>query len=264
MFCTACGSQMKEGVQFCGSCGHAMTESADQARREAQVDETAATSSVNRNTPENEYVQKSKEIGSQFYKFALQMLKEPFRAGKSVTEADKVNGIISNVLLAFLLPLFTYLMARSFSSEWVEVPFDLLVLQPFFYLLLFIAIYTVVVFGVGKLMRADVSYMAVVAKFGALNILPVTLMLASVVFSILSLSTLGTLVFAASLILFGASSMTLVFLVHASKEDRRGLDVFYGLVITNVSMAIIYVLIGMSVMENIIEQINYGPLGMFF
>lgn len=255
---------MKEGGKFCGSCGHSMEEVDHQeARKEAENHEVAATT-IQGNATDNQYVEKTKVIGKQFYQFAMNVIKEPFRAGKQATEADKVNGMIAHLLFAFLLPLFTYLGAKSLSNGFIEVPFGSSVIQPFFYLLLFIAIYSGVVFAVGKLMKVDMSYFTVVAKFGALNVVPAAMMLLAVAFSVLTLNTLSTLLFAGGIVLYGASSFVIVFLINAEKKDNQGIDVFYGLVITNVIMVILYVIIGMSVMENIIEQFNYGPLGSFF
>ncbi|TGB02490.1 hypothetical protein [Halobacillus salinus] len=93
---------------------------------------------------------------------------------------------------------------------------------------------------------------------------PAVLILVAIIFSILPLNVLSFLFMIAGLLLFGVSTVALVFLIHDLKNDDKGLDVFYGLVITNVSMAIIYVLVGMSAMENIIEQFRYSPFGTFF
>ncbi|MGR9048718.1 DUF6574 domain-containing protein [Halobacillus faecis] len=226
--------------------------------------------SVTAPAPQNEYVERAKNTSRQFYQFAIQSLKKPFSTCKEVNDGQKVNGLISLALFAFLFPLFSYFVTRnvsrgvgSFTGVNPDIPFGSFVIQPFFYALLFFAVFVAVHLGVGKMMKVETNYLSVLAKYGSLLVLPITGLLIANLFALLSLSAVATFFFFISLALFTAASFSLLFTLNAEKTSDSGLDVFYGLVITNIVMVIFYFIVGVSIFNQIIRDLQSGPLGFF-
>ncbi|WP_281658656.1 zinc-ribbon domain-containing protein [Halobacillus sp. Cin3] len=256
MHCATCGNPLNEDSKFCGKCGASV------------LAEHASASTVEAATlpPQKDYTATAKQTGRQFYRFALQALQEPFRASQRVDGSQRTNGFIALLLLAFLMPFFSYLAARNaarglwaFGESVPDVFFGVLVLQPFLYQLLFLAVFIAVNLGVGKWMRVEITYMSVMAKYGSLVILPVTGLLAANLFMLLSMNTVGAFFFFVSIALYVTASTALLFSIHSGGE-AKGLDVFYGVVMTNVAMAVFFLIVMMSMIDRMIGEMGvpYG------
>ncbi|SDK13879.1 zinc ribbon domain-containing protein [Sediminibacillus albus] len=262
MHCSTCGSIMEKDSKFCGECGTQAVQGQAVPQAQAVGENEFASGHIQSEQPtgkagsfqENEYVQKGKKISKQFFGFALEALKSPMAASRRVTESDKVNGIIAHVLFALLLPLFTYIQAKKLSGGFIDVPFGSMVLQPFLVLLIFLAAYTAVNLGVAKLMKADHSFIEVLTRFGVFNVIPAAVLLVATVFSLLSINVFSFILFGIGVALFAVASFALTF--SLKEHSQGGLDVFYGLIVVNVAMTIILLIIGDSIMGNIIEQIE--------
>ncbi|WP_156112548.1 zinc ribbon domain-containing protein [Halobacillus sp. BBL2006] len=270
MYCSQCGALMKEDAKFCGGCGSQLGQESQQvpastkAHQQQQQGTQMSAASVAAPKQDSEYVEKAKHTSRQFFYFALQSLKAPLAASKKSNEKDKVNGLIAHVLLAFLIPLFTYFTAKSVNTYGVvEVSFGSVVFQPFFYLLIYLAVFTAVTLGVAKLMKVEVSFLSVMSKYGALNVIPVSLLLLSNLLAILSMNAVSTFLFIVGIGLFMVSNFALLFAINAEKKTNQGIDVYYGLIISNVVMAIFFAIVGMTVVERIMDQLSNSPLGFF-
>ncbi|WP_179107251.1 zinc ribbon domain-containing protein [Sediminibacillus massiliensis] len=265
MHCTKCGSMNETEARFCAECGSKLASVQPQEGQQSANLEQAATvepeASAGGSYKDNEYVQKGKVISRQFFSFAKEALKGPMVASRKVTGADTINGIISHVLFALLLPLFSYFTAKSFSGGYIPIPFGATVIQPFIYLLIYLAVYTAVVYGVAKLMKANTTFLEVMSRFGVFNVLPAAMLLLAVIFSLMSATTFSLLLFGISLVLFVASSLAVIFSV---KEDSvaGGIDVYYGLIIANIAMVIIFAIIGDSIVGNLMNDLENGFYGL--
>ncbi|WP_377887528.1 zinc-ribbon domain-containing protein [Alkalihalobacillus sp. R86527] len=266
MYCSNCGAVYEENAKFCGGCGGQLNANANEAAQlnQQQVTQqmTAATASTT-GTANNEYLEKGKQISKNFFSFALEAFKGPMAASHKVTDSDKINGIIAHLLFAFLLPFFSYMTTKNVTNSItngfspgasVPIPFGAIVIQPFIYILIFLAVFTAVNFGVAKLMRADLSFMNVMTRFGVFIVIPASLLLVAVLFAFISASFLSALFFFLGLGLFTVSSTSLLF--SLKEKASGGLDVYYGLIITNVVMFIFFAVVLMTVMENIIDQMG--------
>ncbi|MCA1021092.1 zinc-ribbon domain-containing protein [Halobacillus litoralis] len=250
MHCATCGNPLNEDSKFCGKCGASVL--AEHAS--ASTVEAAAL------PPQKDYTETAKQTGRQFYRFALQALQEPFRASQRADASQRTNGLIALLLLAFLMPFFSYLAARNaavwtFGDAVPDVFFGVLVLQPFLYQLLFLAVFIAVNLGVGKWMRVEITYMSVLAKYGSLVILPVTGLLAANLFMLLSMNAVGTFFFFVSIALYVTASTALLFSIQ-SAETAKGLDVFYGVIMTNVAMAFFFLIVMMSMVDRMMGELG--------
>ncbi|MGI8315975.1 zinc-ribbon domain-containing protein [Halobacillus mangrovi] len=268
MYCSDCGAEVEKESNFCGGCGASLTQEETreipvanvQEAQQAQQRLPMRTEHKKRNS---DFVGKAKVISKQFFQFTAQTFKAPFSVSRQVNERDVTSGIIANVLLAFFISFIFYLMMRDMSSGFVDVPFFSTVFQPFFYILIFLTVFIAVNFGIAKMMKSDVTFPGVIAKFGSLNAISVTFFFLSSLFGLISLNTFSTFLFFIGLSLFGISTVVLLFSLNAEKSSKEGLDVFYGLFISNLTMAVIYFLVWMSIFERIVDEVRNVPFGMF-
>lgn len=258
MQCTQCGSVVETDARFCGDCGTKITPSenipVETANEQAATTIQPAVQTSAAAGAAYDYAEQGKKIGKQFWSFALAALNGPMKASKTVTEADKINGIIAHVLFALLLPLFSYFSLKSVSYGVVNISFDSVVMQPFFFLLIYLAVYTAVVFFVAKLMKVNISYTGVLAKYGVFNVLPAAVLVGAILFSWISATVFSFILFGISLGLFLISSLSVVFSIR--DEQAKGMDVYYGLIIANVVMFIIFLVIGDSVVGSLMDQLE--------
>ncbi|WP_186579947.1 zinc ribbon domain-containing protein [Aquibacillus kalidii] len=264
MHCTQCGVLNEADAKFCAECGYqvSLSQSAQKQAINAN-EEIAATQQVDVGQVSNnmDYAQLGKNVASEFLGFAKKSIASPMKASREVSSEDKVSGIITHVLFALLLPLFSYFAAKGLSAGYIEVPFGAFVVRPFFFLLIYLAVYSAVVLGVSKLMKSQVNYIEVVVRFGVFNVLPVALLLLAVLFSILSVPVFSFILFGTGIGLFFVSCIAIIFSV---KENGEGLDVFYGLILANIAMSIIFMIIGDSIVGNLINQVeNMVPYGFY-
>lgn len=268
MYCPDCGAVVEKEANFCGGCGTSLTEEETQdfpvanVQQEQQAQQRVPMRAAHKKD-NSEYVGKAQLISKQFFQFTSQTFKAPFNVSRQVNDRDLTSGIIANVLLAFFIAFNFYLMMRDMSSGFVNVPFFSTVFQPFFYILIFLTVFIAVNFGIAKLMKVDVSFLGVIAKFGSLNAISVTFFFFSSLFGLLSLNTFSTFLFFIGLSLFGISTVVLLFSLNAEKSSKEGLDVFYGLFISNLTMAVIYFLVWMSIFERIVDEVRNVPFGIF-
>ncbi|MCT2536637.1 zinc ribbon domain-containing protein [Aquibacillus koreensis] len=269
MHCTQCGARNEQDARFCAECGAKMASVETIQQQAAGQDFSEPVQPTQGQTVEsqpNEFLEKSKEIAIDLFAFAKRSFVAPMQASRKVTKDDMVSGIIVHVLFAFFLPLFTYISAVGFAKDMygemyggVGLPFGSFVFKPFFFLLLYLALYAAVVFGVSKMMKSNVSYIEVVTRFAAFTILPASLLVVAILFSLMSANVFSMILFGAAIGLFFVSSVALVFSVK--EENTGGLDVFYGLIITNIAIYIIFLVIGDSIAGNIINQLENMPYG---
>ncbi|MCA0172116.1 hypothetical protein LCD38_09445 [Bacillus sp. RAR_GA_16] len=216
---------------------------------------TAATASAEPSN--NEYIEKGKLISKNFFSFAIQAFKGPMAASHNVTDSDKVNGIIAHILFAFLLPFFSYVTVKNIpTNEFYEIPipFGSFVIQPFLYILIFMAVFVAVNTGVAKLMRVNLSFMNVMTRLGVLMVIPTAAFVIAVLFAVLSANVISLLFFFIGTSLFTVSSTSLVF--SLKQKSTGGLDVYYGLIITTVLMAIFYAIVIAVVVEKFADQMS--------
>lgn len=283
MICPNC-NHVNQGGKFCESCGTNLTNGA--ASQTAASFETNAIPASNQYTGNqynqtqasqgapNQYIETTKEISKQYTSYFLQVLKKPFASTKSVGSEHFINGIITMVLYALMIPLMFYfalkgivpnyikefLNTEEYGIEFVttfidgftqEIAFTDVVVKPFFTYLIFILLVTAFTFGALKLGRVQVSFKEVAARFGSFLIPFVTILLASLLLSIIKVD----FAFYVLLIGFIGSIFMVPALVIGSyrRESNEGLDVIYGALLTYILTLILLRIMGGMMFENLLD-----------
>ncbi|CDQ19141.1 hypothetical protein SAMN05192559_101206 [Halobacillus karajensis] len=266
LVCSACGSKMHGEALFCGVCGAELDDQNNkdiaykenilpQQQQRALRSPMAASPSIQ----PRKYAAKVAHTGKQFYSFAFEILKNPYHVSRNIDEKQKTNGIFSHLLLAFLLSFYFYSASKSISYGIVETP----LFQLFIYLLTFLAVSAAFNFIIARLMRVNISYMSVVAKFGALNILPITGLILADLCILLSMNIFSTFFSFLSLCLLVISSMALLFLINEEREERGGLDLYYGVLILQVLVIVCYSIFLVTVVSDWMTRLRYDFFGIF-
>ena len=263
MYCSNCGANNEESSKFCGGCGGQLgggnSNQASQQVNPQQVTQQMTASTVAAEPTNNEYIEKGKLISKNFFSFAIHAFKGPMSASHNVTDSDKVNGMIAHVLFAFLLPYFSYITAKNITPDGlyeipISIPFGSFVIQPFLYILIFMAVFIAVNTGVAKFMRVNLSFMNVMTRLGVFMVIPTTAFLVAVLFAVLSANFISFLFFFIGISLFTVSCTSLVF--SLKQKSTGGLDVYYGLIITTVLMIIFYAIVVAIAVEKFADQMN--------
>ncbi|WP_062514719.1 zinc ribbon domain-containing protein [Halobacillus sp. KGW1] len=254
MYCAKCGTKNEEGIKFCAGCGTPVAAKLEPEQKVHRGEE-AATREVSPGK-DSEYINKAKEQGKQFYGFAKQVLGGPFRESRVVGKEQKVNAMITIGLVLFLIPLFAYFMLNKmadgfgpFFGYYYDVPFGEMVLKPFILLAVFTAVYIGVQYWVAKMMKVSVDFMTVLAKYGVLSVLPLVGLVIASLLMVVNVFTLALFLFLVSVGIFSLAGSALLFSLHSIKKEERGLDVFYGLIITNAVMYGFYYIVGSMMMD---------------
>ncbi|GGM32096.1 hypothetical protein GCM10011351_17830 [Paraliobacillus quinghaiensis] len=264
MNCPNCQAALEENAKFCTNCGTKINEeNVAHVATSAQHTETAQHV-PNQQEQTGDYVQQGKQISKQYWNFILQAMAHPFEVSKKVREADKVNGMITLALFSLFVPLFTYITIHSLSGGYLAPTFTDVVLKPFIIFLIFFALLIAVKFGVAKLMKANVSFIDVMTRFGTLMVLPTAVAMTAVLFAILDSYTFSSILLLLAISTASMASTATIFSLKTKAPATSGLDVYYGVVLTYVAMAIILLLIGDSILGNLINEMQRGFYGIPF
>ncbi len=229
VLCTQCG-HINQADKFCVKCGTSLGEPTT-----AETPEAPTASAM-----------------PQYFSYFLQVLKNPVRTGQNSTEEQMVNGLITLVLFALILPLTVYFQLRASlrNMEYIGlgsyVPFGGVVIKPFFILLIFVMIVNSIIFIVLRIGNATVNYREVTARFGTFVIPSSAFFLVSIVFSLIS----GDSAIIGLFIGMGLFSWlaAICFVIYSFMKNRTdGLDAFYGVVITYIASFILLIWLGKKI-----------------
>ncbi len=249
MKCPNCSNEVEVGIKFCTHCGTKM-ETENRPEAAATVETTQAVTQQ-----ENPHLKMTKEMGIQYYQFVLKVLRRPFKVAKEVTEKDFINGIISLLLMALFVPLYSFTLAKKITFS--RITFFDGVIKPFFVLAIILAVIAGIIFGVSLLMKAEVTFKTIIAKLGSLTTISSLLFLLAAFFLWLSVYVFSGFLLSAGFLVFLLAITATLFALPATK----GLDVVYGVIITFIGIVIVLAILGDSMVGRMSD--NLFRFGLF-
>lgn len=205
---------------------------------------------------ESQAFQQGAEISKQYGGFFLNALLQPLASSKKIDRAHFLNGIITMVIIAILLPLVLYI--PSLRSAFPD-SFGAGYLRPFILVVLAFAVAVFAAYGVMRLGKVAADPRDITAKLGTLLVPSTAALLISVVFQIIGLGIglSGLFLFITVLSFFVAITL----LIHqemsqGNSASATALDPLYASLIVNV-------LFGYILYRIVLVSISY-MLGGFF
>lgn len=286
MLCPNCSHQ-NDGGKFCEKCGTPLipvnsnreeTAASSEARTVVQPESQqvqyqqpvySQQQSAPVQVPPNRYIESTKEISKMYLGYFIQVLKQPFSSTHNVGSEHFINGIITMVLYAFLIPFTAYfgikklvdfiyktilggnIFGEIVGSNVPKVPFFDFVLKPTLFFAIFILLVAVFTFVAVKFGRVHASFKEIISRFGSLLIPIVGLLIIALLFSILKINFFMTILLIAIL---GSIFLVPPLVIASFKKDAGGVDLFYGSFITYILTFILIGIMGDMVFSDAIDQ----------
>jgi hypothetical protein len=296
MICSSC-SHHNDGGKFCEQCGTPLTAPTSDAttvlqpkREEAAAAAADATTVLqpnreangapNQHVPNqyqgynqppyqgapqqpNRYIESTKKVSKMYFGYFLQVLKQPYASTQKVGAEHLINGIITMVLYAFLIPFTLYFFIKNTSnsigsffgsSSSIEVPFSEVVLKPTLAFAIFIFLICLFTLAAVKLGRSQASFQEVTARFGSLLIPIVAILLVALIMSLLDIKLFVVVLLLA---LLGSIFLVPALVIASFKKDSAfGLDAIYGTFVTYILTFIAFAIMGDMLASSLMEVIE--------
>jgi hypothetical protein len=256
MHCQNCGNY-NNGGKFCIKCGTKLEVAATSETVAPTPIQQTSSNVGNQGNPGNQQLNQAKQVSKLYFKYFVDMLKNPTKNSQNANESQFMNGIITMVLYALCIPLMLFFGLRDAFGAFYEPSFADMVMKPAFFYLLFIGFIDVVLFAILKISRVNVSFKGVTARYGSFLVVPTAFLIIA-----LLLSLVGTMLFMLFL-LFGFLGLFIVvaFVLYSYKKDsQQGLDPVYGTFISYLSILILFAILG----QQMIESFERAMGSMFF
>lgn len=276
MICQACGQETEEG-RFCTHCGNKLSMD-ESAAATSPLDESEANTikvpaapmegneqSTSSSVPEdavmethtqsesseaNEFVEKLKDISTDFGQLFLDQLKRPMNA-REVNHTHLTSGIISIIIFALIISLNIYLGYREYAYDSVFLDGFLL---PFIQFLVLFAIVVSLIFAGVKLCNQSLSFTDIVAKYGAYAVPFLALYVIAIISSLINLDSIFIL--AVTISLLGA--VLIIPAVIVLEQKSRSFDELYIIIGMNILALIAFGLLTSSLTELLLGSLMYG------
>ncbi|WNB92521.1 zinc ribbon domain-containing protein [Bacillus sp. NEB1478] len=249
MVCSKCQHE-NTGGKFCGKCGNSLLADV--------TNEVAATSVPTHSAQQpNVHVENAKKVTKMYFGYFMNILKSPYSQSKSIGTEHFINGLITVALYALFIPLMVYLGLKDTIGIFHDSPFFTFVVKPSFGYAVFIMLVASYSFAAIKLGKVQVSYQAVIARFGSLLVPFVGMFGLALLFAVLEIKFFVLILF----IGFIGSIFTVPALTISSfkKDTSSGLDVVYGTILTYVAT-----FITLGIMANILLEAIKNALEQWF
>lgn len=250
MNCPQCGSAIEESAKFCANCGakvETATEAAAAAASELPKSSAAQSAQpVQQETPNQAQssagsTANAKNMANDYFSFLWNSLKNPGATAESVNASQKVHGLVTMGILALLVPLlelFTGLIYRdsgrssSFSFDdifgLIADPGKITLMQNFLFSIITFALsmtlIIVVLFLTANLLKVNISFMDVTARFGAFMVIPAAIFILKSLIGLVSLFSLANYV--NSFAMLGVA-VAILYTFQTFKAKASKLDTFY-------------------------------------
>jgi hypothetical protein len=238
MNCKHCGRTIAEDSNFCTYCG---------TQTQAHI---VPPFTASQSTNENQYLKRGKEIGGSYLNFVLETLKAPVAMAEKSDERHFINGIITIILFSFFFPLVGYMSIQNMSFG-KYVPFSEMVFYPFLYFLVFFACLVAVMYFMIHKINDKGTFQSVVARFGALLLIPLLLNIVSVLLAIVNVITFTLLLSMLGLV---SVLICISLTVYSYKNNKSGFDVFYAVLISYIAVFVLIYIFGESFLSGLIKD----------
>ncbi|GAA0325928.1 hypothetical protein GCM10008967_15630 [Bacillus carboniphilus] len=259
MFCGKCGHNNATDAKFCVKCGSSLSAEATShpATNQTQDEMAATTVTVTQHQPASQgnantqqYLEKGKVISKQYFSYFLSGLKQPVAVAEKVNKSELTNGLITLVIYSLMIPLMIYFAVKNaFKDSFfgpVEISFVDVVIIPTFILVIFLAVIGLIIFGVIKIGGSSVSYLDVLSRYGAFQIVPTAFLFVALIFSLLGSEVLFSIFFALCVL---GSTTIIPLMIYSYKRDGKGLDTFYSILLAYIGIIILYLILGEQAFE---------------
>jgi len=266
--CVKCGHPNDRDARFCESCGaNLQTETGTHPNPVLSKEEAAAAASTTagQTGSSQAYIEKTKTVSKQYFSYFLTALKNPVQAAANTGKENFINGIITIVLFALMIPLMSYFALKSafssYNSGWFspDISFGAVVIKPLFILLIILALVVLIIFGAVKLGKSSAGFLDVLARFGTFLVVPTSFFVIALIISLI-----GSYSFVFFLLLgLTAFSFVIPLIIYSyKKQSNGGLDAFYSILLSYIAIAIVFMIIGDAALENIEEMLDMmNPFG---
>lgn len=267
-FCVNCGKQIdhlkRKPVEVEGD-GDVQTDEVVVTEVEATADVAGAGASAGGHKPmparePDPVVEKAKEIGQSFLNYLLDGVKAPFQASKNVgaEQADLINGLITLLIFSLFIPFSVFVFGR-----WGRPPFFATVVVPFFLFIIFMAITVGIIFGVSRLMKSEIDFLAVFTRFMTFMIIPAGLAVLTFIVSIFNAYLFTGLLLLLIFLIVSLASVGTIFTIKETNEKSGGLDVTYVIIIHFLIISLVLALFGDALLGQLMNQMM-NQLNPFF
>lgn len=200
----------------------------------------------------NPYVDQAKEISKTYFDFLINTIKTPYQTSRTLTnqKAEIINSIITILLLAFFMPLYSYAVARNIGSIFFTPTIWDFIILPFFLMLLYLGLAIGVKFGVVQLMKVKHSYLTLLNRYASLLIIPTAIIIVANLIFLLGGYQFSLALMTLAITLIAIASILTIFTTRSEKQQQAGIDLYYAILILLVGIALILWLLG----DNIFNQ----------
>lgn len=183
---------------------------------------------------QNAYLEKGKQLSQNFFEFFLEMIKAPAK-GLAIKSDQYMNGYILMGIVALFYPFGMFFKEVHNDAEAGEAFVDFLI--NFMYFAILLVATAGIIFGLAKLMKANVSFHDAVARFGAMLTVPAALYTLYLLFHIVGLAKAN--MFIGPLASFSIVIAIALVVYSYKQEGQGGLDPLFALLIMYVAHTII-------------------------
>jgi len=271
MNCPQCGSALEAGVKFCANCGtkvHTEAESAAAVAAEPAKQEQAPASQpvqpVQYVSTGNHQDQtsagsdiKMKRIASDYFTFLWDSLKAPGLTASTIDASHKLYGLLTMGILALIVPLLELIKGLIYDAPRYRDPFGLfgdvigdiysrIFVQGFLFSIITyassMALIVVILFLTANLLKINIGFMDITARFGAFMVIPTAIFILSRFVALLSLSSLSYYIGYFAMLAIAAA---IIYTYNTFKAQGSKLDTYYIHVILLAASYLVYRIVNM-------------------
>ncbi|NMO97904.1 zinc ribbon domain-containing protein [Paenibacillus lemnae] len=198
----------------------------------------------------NAYLESAKKNSKMYFQYFVNVLKNPLAAAQRTGSEQLINGIITMVIFALLIPLMTYLSlgeARDYLDRYGS-PFVDVVLKPWLWLMLLLGLTAVYTTGAVKLAtNTKVDIKEIFARFGTLLVPFIAIVIVGFLLAFMEIGLGGNLL---AIGVIGAFfTIPVLIAVDYKRVPGAKLDTLYAILLIYAALLVTVMIIGRSLLS---------------